>query len=274
MHALIAAFMLFPFYWALNTSLKNERQMRMTPATLVPRDPETGALSISLENYRAVLQNEDVLRSLLNSVIVAGTATALALTLGAFAGFALGKLRFRGRTTSLYVILAMSMFPQIVVLSSLYGIVRTLDLPARWGMVLSYQLFALPFAVWLLTTFFSALPDELLQAARVDGATAFQALRHILAPLSGPALLTAGIFAFLAAMNEYLFALTFTTLEPDARTLPIQIAKMSPSGGPNLGSAQVMAAAIIVSVPLIAFAVVFQRWIVDGLTTIGAGRSS
>jgi len=271
--ALIAAFLLLPFYWAVNTSLKTEPQLRMTPGTLIPRDPDTGGISVSFQSYRRVLQNEDFVRSLRNSAIVATGTTAFALAIGSLAGFALGKLHFRGRSTTLTAILSMSMFPQIVVLTSLFAIIRTLDAPAIWSMIVSYQLFALPFTVWILTAFFHGLPNELFEAARVDGATPLQAFRHVLAPLSTPALLTAGIFAFLAALNEYLFALTFTVFDNRSRTVPIEIAFMGPTGGPNLASADAMAAAVIVSLPMMTLALIFQRRIVDGLTTISTRPS-
>jgi trehalose/maltose transport system permease protein len=262
----IAVFLLFPFYWAINSSLKTEPQLRMTPGTFIPRDPDTNGISISFQNYRAVFQNEDFLRSLLNSAIVATIVTFLALVIGSFAGFALGKLRFRGRTPSMYVILAMTMFPQVAVLSGLYSLINTLGLSARPSMILTYMLFTLPFTVWVLTAFFQALPDELLQSAQVDGATPFQAFRLILFPLTAPALVTTGLLAFIGAVNEYLFALTFTTIEPNARTVPVaislfsgQIARQEPFG-------EIMAAAVIVTVPLIIMVLIFQKRIIGGLT--------
>ena len=263
---LIAVFLLFPFYWAINSSLKTEPQLRMTPGTFIPRDPVTNDISISWSNYKAVFQNDGFVRSLWNSAIVATTVTFLALVIGSFAGFALGKLRFRGRTPSMYVILAMTMFPQVAVLSGLYAMINNIGLSARPSMIITYMLFTLPFTVWVLTAFFQALPDELLQSARVDGATPFQAFRLILFPLTAPALVTTGILAFIGAVNEYLFALTFTTIEPDARTVPVaislfqgQIARQEPFG-------EIMAAAVIVTIPLIVMVLIFQKRIIGGLT--------
>ncbi len=263
---LIAIFLLFPFYWAINSSLKTEAQLRMTPGTFIPRDPQSNGISISWQNYRAVFQNDAFIRSLRNSAIVATSVTILALAIGSFAGFALGKLRFRGRTPSLYVILSMTMFPQIAVLTGLYAIVRNVGASAMPSMIFTYMLFTLPFTAWVLTAFFQALPDELLQSAQVDGATPFQAFRLILFPLTAPALVTTGLLAFIAAFNEYLFALTFTTIEPNARTVPVaislfsgQIARQEPFG-------EIMAAAVIVTLPLILLVLIFQRRIIGGLT--------
>ena len=262
----IAIFLLFPFYWAINSSLKTEPQLRMTPGTFIPRDPESNGISISFQNYRAVFQNDAFIRSLLNSAIVATAVTTLALVIGSFAGFALGKLRFRGRTASMYLILSMTMFPQVAVLTGLYAVIQALDISAMPSMILSYMLFTLPFTVWVLTAFFQALPDELLQSAQVDGATPFQAFRLILFPLTMPALVTTGLLAFIAAFNEYLFALTFTTIEPDARTVPVAIALFSGQIARQEPFGEIMAAAVLVTLPLITLVLIFQKRIIGGLT--------
>jgi trehalose/maltose transport system permease protein len=264
--SVIAVFLLFPFYWAINSSLKTEPQLRMTPGTFIPRDPETNGISISFQNYRAVFQNDAFIRSLRNSAIVATSVTIMALVVGSFAGFALGKLRFRGRTASMYLILSMTMFPQVAVLTGLYAVIQTLNISAMPSMILSYMLFTLPFTVWVLTAFFQALPDELLQSAQVDGATPFQAFRLILFPLTMPALVTTGLLAFIAAFNEYLFALTFTTIEPDSRTVPVAIALFSGQIARQEPFGEIMAAAVLVTLPLITLVLIFQRRIIGGLT--------
>lgn len=263
---LIAIFLLFPFYWAINSSLKSEPQLRMTPATFIPRDPATGDISLYWRNYSAVFQNESFLRGLRNSAIVATTVTVLALVIGSFAGFALGKLRFKGRTPSLYLILSMTMFPQVAVLTGLYAVILNIGISAIPAMILSYMLFTLPFTVWVLTAFFQALPDDLLQSAQVDGATPFQSFRMILLPLTAPALVTTGLLAFIAAFNEYLFALTFTTIEPNARTVPVAIALFSGEIARQEPFGEIMAAAVLVTIPLIALVLIFQKRIIGGLT--------
>ena len=263
---IIAVYLLFPFYWAINSSLKSEPQLRMTPATFIPRDPATGDISLYWRNYSAVFQNEGFIRGLRNSAIVATTVTVLALVIGAFAGFALGKLRFKGRTPSLYLILSMTMFPQVAVLTGLYAVILNLGISAIPSMILSYMLFTLPFTVWVLTAFFQALPDDLLQSAQVDGATPFQSFRMILLPLTAPALVTTGLLAFIAAFNEYLFALTFTTIEPNARTVPVAIALFSGEIARQEPFGEIMAAAVLVTIPLIALVLIFQKRIIGGLT--------
>jgi trehalose/maltose transport system permease protein len=255
----IFIYLMFPFYWALISALKTQTELIQTPATYFPRNP-------TLQNFRAVFENGAFVRGLGNSMIVASATTLLSLLIGSFAGFALGKLRFRGRTPSLYLILAMTMFPQIAVLAGLYAVIRVLGMPAIPSMVLSYLIFTLPFTVWVLTTFFRGLPSSLLQSAQVDGANVMQTFWHVLLPLSAPALVTTGLLAFIQAWNEYLFALTFTSIAPAARTVPVAIALFTGQISRQQPFGEIMAAAIVVTVPLIVLVLVFQNRIVEGLT--------
>lgn len=262
----MSIWMLFPFYWAINSSFKTEAQLAMTPATFVPRDPVTNEFSPAMKNYQEVFTNQAFLRSIVNSAIVALTTTVLALSIGAFAGFALGKLRYRGKNTTMYIILAMTMFPQIAVLTGLYAIITNLGIPAIPSMIMTYLLFSLPFTAWVLTAFFRELPLEIMQSAQVDGASPLQTFYMILLPLTAPALVTTGLLAFIGAWNEYLFALTFTSVAPDARTLPVIIANFPAQAIRQTPFGQIMAAGIISSIPLIILVFVFQRRIVAGLT--------
>jgi trehalose/maltose transport system permease protein len=264
--ALIAFYLVFPFYWAINSSLKTEAQLAMTPTTFIPRSPADNSISLYFGNYSQVFDNNDFMRSIVNSVIVATSVTLLALAVGSFAAFALGKLRFPGKTTSLYAVLSMTMFPQIAILTGLYAVIRTLGLTPRPSMILTYLLFSLPFTVWVLTAFFQELPSDLMQAAQVDGATSFQTFRMILLPLTGPALVTTGLLAFIGAWNEYLFALTFTTIRPDDRTIPVAIALFQGEAIMQDPFGQIMAGAVLVTIPLIILVLIFQRRIIGGLT--------
>lgn len=256
---LIFVYLMFPFYWALVSALKPANELIRMPATYWPE-------SVTLQNFRAVFQNQAFLRGLLNSTIVAGSVTVISLLVGAFAGYALGKMRFRGKGASLYLILGMTMFPQIAVLSGLYAVIQAFSIPAIPSMILSYMLFTLPFTVWVLTSFFRGLPSSLLQAAQVDGANMMQAFWQVLLPLSAPALVTTGLLAFIQAWNEYLFALTFTSIEPGARTVPVAIALFSGQIQRQEPFGEIMAAAIVVTIPLIALVLIFQNRIVEGLT--------
>ena len=255
----IFIYLMFPFYWATISALKPESELIRTPATFWPQSP-------TLQNFSAVMSNDRFIRGLWNSVIVATSATVISLLIGAFAGFALGKLRFRGKSPSLYAILAMTMFPQVAVLAGLYAVIRVLNMPTTLSLILSYLIFTLPFTVWVLTAFFKGLPDSLLQAAQVDGANFQQTFWRILLPLTAPALVTTGLLAFINAWNEYLFALTFTSTDPAAQTVPVAIANLSGQVARQEPVGEIMAGAIIVTIPLVALVLVFQNRIVEGLT--------
>ncbi|MBN1303001.1 MAG: carbohydrate ABC transporter permease [Anaerolineales bacterium] len=263
---LVAFYMLFPFYWAINSSFKTENQLQMTPATFLPRDQTTLEFAPTFQNYIAVFRNERFQHGLINSTIVAVSTTLLSLLIGSFAAFALGKLRFRGRTPSLYIILSMTMFPQVAVLTGLYAVIRVLGISAIPSMILSYLLFTLPFTAWVLTAFFQGLPDEIMQSAQVDGATPLQTFWLILLPLTAPALVTTGLLAFINAWNEYLFALTFTTIEVDARTVPVAIALFTGEISHQEPFGEIMAAAVVVTIPLLILVLIFQKRIMAGLT--------
>ncbi|AFK06163.1 sugar ABC transporter permease [Mesotoga sp. HF07.pep.5.2.highcov] len=258
-------YMLFPFYWAVNSSLKSEAQLQMTPATFIPVDSD-GRFAPTLQNYVAVFNDGTFVRALWNSTIVAGLTTLLALGVGSFAAYAMGKLRFKGKKLTLYLILSLTMFPQITVLSGLYAVINTLNLGARVSLILSYMIFTLPFTTWVLTAFFKELPTEIMQSAWVDGATPFQTFYKILLPLTAPALVTAGLLAFIAAWNEYIFALTFTTIAPEARTIPVAISLFTGSVSRQVPFGEIMAGAVIVTIPVVVLVFIFQRRIVQGLT--------
>ncbi len=257
--AIIFIYLMFPFYWALVSALKSQPELIRTPATLWPENPV-------LTNFRAVLGNDRFVRAMLNSTLVAASVTLLSLVVGSFAGYALGKMRFAGKQPALYVILAMTMFPQIAVLAGLYAVIRVLGMPAIPSMILSYLLFTLPFTVWVLTAFFRALPDSLLEAAQVDGATLMQSFRLVLLPLAAPAMVTTGLLAFIQAWNEYLFALTFTIIDPLSRTVPVAIALFTGEIARQEPFGEIMAAAVLVTIPLVVLVLIFQQRIVAGLT--------
>jgi len=254
---LIALYTVFPFYWAVVSSLKSGSALYQVE--FWPRDPQWS-------NYPAVFQEQPFGRNILNSVIVAVAVVSVSLALAMSAAFALGRIAFRGRSTLLLVILGVSMFPQVAVLSGLFELIQTLGLyNSLGGLVLSYLIFTLPFTVWVLTTFMRELPVELEEAAVVDGATPWVVLTRIFLPLLGPAMATTGLLAFIAAWNEFLFALTFT-LTDDMRTVPVAIGLISGSSRFELPWGRIMAASVIVTVPLILLVLVFQRRIVSGLT--------
>lgn len=257
--ALIAIYAIFPFYWAFNTSFKTENEM-FREASYFPQEP-------TLKNYQYVLNDDRFLTSLRNSAIVSSCTTIFSLLVGSFAAYALGRLKFKGRTALLYLILSMTMFPAISVLSGLYTIIKEAGLfGTPFALILTYPIFTLPFTVWVLTSFFRGLPSEIEQAAIVDGANYFQIFWRILLPLTAPALVTTGLLSFVRSWNEYLFALNFTLTNPDAQTVTVTVAKFTGVASFQEPIAEIMAAAMFVTVPLVILVLVFQKKIVAGLT--------
>ena len=253
----IAVIAIFPFYYAIVTSFKSG-----TALFEVDYWPKV----ISLANYISVLTTGNFPRNFLNSVIVSTAVVAISLLLAITAAFALARVRFRGRSLLLLTILSVSMFPQIAVLAGLFEMIRGMGIyNSLLSLVFSYMIFTLPFTVWVLTTFMRELPRELEEAAIMDGAGPWTTLTRVFLPLMGPALVTTGLLAFIAAWNEFLFALTFT-LSDTQRTVPVAIANFSGASQFELPWGNIMAASVIVTVPLIALVLVFQRRIVSGLT--------
>ena len=257
--ALILIYTLFPFYWAIATSLKRSSDLFTTPVPYWP-DP------ITWDNYRAVFRDDDFVIALRNSAIVSIASVALALVVGSLAAYAIGRFNFRGKTPVMYLILSMTMFPAIAILGSLYDMIRFADaFNTLYALVFAYTTFTLPFMVWVLANFYRAMPAELEQAALVDGASPFRAFYQILLPLAAPGMATTGLLAFIACWNEFLFARTFT-ITPDARTVPVAIASFGGQTQFDLPWGTIMAASVVVTIPLIVLVLLLQRKIIAGLT--------
>jgi trehalose/maltose transport system permease protein len=255
--AVIVLFALFPFYYAVVTSFRSG-----TDLFRVAYIPD----GLDLSNYAAVFERQPFGRNILNSIIVAFAVVALSLLVGISAAYAFGRVAFRGRSLLLVTILAVSMFPQVAVLSGMFELIRWLGLyNSLPGLILANLMLTLPFTVWVLTTFMRELPREIEEAALVDGATPWITVRRVFLPLMAPAAVTTGLLAFIAAWNEFLFALTFT-LSNEQRTVPVAIALMSGSSAYELPWGAIMAASVIVTLPVIGLVLVFQRRIVAGLT--------
>ena len=250
----------FPFYYAIVTSLKSGTELFR--ADLWPT-------TISLANYRNVLTEGSFVRNLLNSLFVSGAVVALSLLLGVTSAYALARIRFRGRSALLFTILSVSMFPQVAVLAGLFELIRTFGLyNSLFALIFSYMIFTLPFTVWVLTTFVRDLPIEVEEAAILDGATPWIIITRVFLPLMWPALVTTGLLAFIGAWNEFLFALTFTSNNAQ-RTVPVAIALLSGNSQFEIPWGNIMAASVIVTVPLVVLVLIFQRKIVSGLTAGG-----
>ncbi len=253
--AAVAA-LLFPLYWAVVSSLTPDVRLFQAPA-LVPS-------ALVLDHYRALFGERDFLTPIRNSLIVAGGTTALAVAFGTLCAYALARLPMRGKPALLAFILAVSMFPQISIVSPLYLILRSLRLINTYpGLVLPYLTFAMPLTIWLLTGFFRQLPAELEAASRVDGAGPWRTFVEIMLPLAWPGVVTTAILTFLYSWNEFLFALSFT-LGPERYTVPVAIALFR--GQYQVPWGQVLAGAVVATVPIALFVFVAQRRIVAGLT--------
>lgn len=257
--AVVMVYTVFPFYWAVNTSLLPKQELAQIPPKYFP-------LPLNLQSWSDVLANGVFLAALRNSAIVSGGATLLSLLAGSLAAYAIGRFRFRGRRAVLYLILSMTMFPQIAIVGSLFSIISSAGLyntlPA---LIFSYLLTTLPFTVWVLSNFFRALPRELEESAYVDGASPLQTFWLVLLPLSAPGLVTTGLLAFIASWNEYLFALSFT-LDEAARTVPPVVAQFPGQSEFEIPWGEIMAGSITATAPLIILVFIFQNRIVSGMT--------
>lgn len=254
--ALLVGLMAFPFYWGIVASF--------TPEATLFREPSLWPAHVILDHYRALFDERDFWVPIRNSIVVAGTTTLLCIVVGSLAAYALARLQFRGKTTILSLILAVTMFPQISIVSPLYLLLRALRLIDTYpGLILPYLTFAMPLAVWLLVGFFRQLPLDLEEAALVDGASRWQTFTRVILPVSVPALATTAILTFIYCWNEFLFALSFT-LGPERQTVPVAIALFR--GQYQVPWGQILAAAVVATLPVAAMVLVSQRRIVQGLT--------
>lgn len=254
---IIVGYALFPFYYAVISSIRSGDAL--FNVSLIPKH-------LSFGNYKGIFVANNFGINFINSIIVATVVVIISLALALTAAYALSRVRFRGRGFLLMTILAVSMFPQVAVLSGLFSIVSLFGLYDSLGsLMLSYMIFTLPFTIWVLTAFMRDLPKELEEAAIMDGAKPWQTLVKVFLPLMTPAMVTTGLLAFIAAWNEFLFALTFT-LSQNERTVPVAIALFSGSSQYQLPWGLIMAASVVVTVPLVILVLIFQRRIVSGLT--------
>ena len=253
---LLVLFAAFPFYWAVVASL--------TPEAALFREPSLWPRTLELAHYRALFAERAFWVPIRNSLVVAGVTTAFCVTVGTMAAYALARLRFRGKAAILGFILAVTMFPQISIVSPLYLLLRALRLINTYpGLIMPYMTFAMPLTVWLLVGFLRQLPRDLEEASFVDGATRWQSVTRVVLPLAAPGLATTAILTFIYCWNEFLFALAFT-LGPERQTVPVAIALFR--GQYQVPWGQVLAAAVIATAPVAAVVLLFQRRIVQGLT--------
>lgn len=253
----IVLFAVFPFYYAILTAF--ETGSALFEVNYLPE-------SFSFANYLSVFEGQPFGRNIFNSIFVSVLVVALSLLMGVTASYALARVKFAGRGLLLVTILSVSMFPQVAVLSGMFELIRAVGLyNSMFGLAISYMMLTLPFTVWILTAFMRELPRELEEAAVMDGASPWTVITRVFLPVMWPAMVTTGLLAFIMAWNEFLFALTFT-LTNEQRTVPVAIALISGASQFEMPWGNIMAASVIVTVPLIILVLVFQRRIVSGLT--------
>lgn len=248
---------LVPFYWLINTSLKTGAEL--SSGSLHPGSP-------SLRNYLEVLQDEDFLTALGNSLIVGVVTTSLALLLASFAAYALARLKLPRKGIILGLVLSVTTFPVIAIAAPMFTIWRDIGLyDTLAGLIIPKLTFALPLAIYTLTSFFREIPRELEESAYMDGATPFTAFRKVILPLAVPGLATTAILVFISVWNEFLLAVTLTT-SPEARPVPVAIAFFSGTSEFDQPLGTISAASVIITVPLVVLVLLCQKRIVSGMT--------
>lgn len=259
---LVLIFALVPVLWIISLSFK-------TPATIT--DQSFIPTEFSFENYKSLFEGgiseSPFIKPLINSLGIAMITTAVSIVLASFAAYAIARLEFPGRNLILAGALAIAMFPPISTVGPLFDMWRALGLYDTWiGLIIPYLTFSLPLAIYTLVAFFKEIPWDLEKAAQMDGATPFQAFRKVIVPLAAPGMFTAAILVFIFAWNDFLFAISLTSSDA-SRTVPAALAFFTGDSTFTQPTGSIAAAAVIVTVPIIIFVLLFQRRIVAGLTS-------
>jgi multiple sugar transport system permease protein len=259
--AVVLIFALIPVLWLISLSLKPPSAV--TDQRFIPSE-------ISLDNYKSLFEggisDSPFIKPLINSIAIALITTVIAITLASFAAYAIARLEFPGKRVILAGALAIAMFPPISTVGPLFDMWRALGLYDTYpGLIIPYLTFSLPLAIYVLVAFFREIPWELEQAAQVDGATPFQAFRKVIVPLAAPGVFTAAILVFIFAWNDFVFAISLTSSDA-SRTVPAALAFFTGESSFTQPTGSIAAAAVVVTVPIIVFVLIFQRRIVSGLT--------
>ncbi len=256
--ALVVIYALFPVLWILSLSLK--------PTSTV-KDGKLIPSSVTVDNYRAIFRGNFFSSALINSIGIGAITTVIAVVIGAMAAYAVARLDFPGKGLSIGAALLIAMFPQISLVTPIFDIERAVGLFDTWpGLIIPYITFALPLALYTLSAFFREIPWDLEKAAKMDGATPGQAFRRVIVPLAAPGIVTAAILVFIFAWNDLLLALSLTATKA-AITAPVAIANFTGSSQFEEPTGSIAAGAMVITVPIIVFVLVFQRRIVAGLTS-------
>jgi multiple sugar transport system permease protein len=254
----VAIYALIPVLWLLSLSLKDKSTF--TDGHFIPR-------KWTFENYVSIFQVGGFLRPLINSIGIGLISTLIAIVFGTFAAYAIARLQFPGKRLVLGASLLIAMFPQISLVTPMFQIERQIGLFNTWpGLILPYITFALPLTIYTLSAFLREIPWELEKAAKMDGATPFQAFRQVIVPLAMPGVVTTAILAFIQCWNDFVFAISLTSSNR-ARTAPAAISFFTGASQFEDPVGSIMAAAVVITIPIIIFVLIFQRRIVSGLTS-------
>ncbi len=258
--ALIMLWCLFPVAWIISLSFKSEGETGAGSPQFLPKEP-------TFDNYKAIIDNPDFTRALINSFGISLIATVLSVIFATLAAYAIARLEFTGKRLVLSLALAIAMFPVVALVGPLFDMWTTFGLFNTWpGLIIPYMSFTLPLAIWTLSAFFREIPWEMEQAAQVDGATSWQAFRKVIVPLAAPGVFTAAILTFFFAWNEFVLAISLTSTT-SSRTVPAQMSFFVGPDPFNPPYAQLATASVIVTLPVIVIVLLFQRKIVAGLTS-------
>ena len=253
--AVVFGVILFPPVVLFLTSIKTELDALSFPPKWVFKPTQ--------ENYTAIFKFSPFGRYLLNSLIVASLNTGVVLVLGSLAAYSLARFRFKGADNLAFWILSIRMMPPVAAIIPIYIIMRNLRLlDTPWSLVITYLTFNLPFAVWMMRSFFREIPREIEESALVDGCSIFRSFRNIALPLVAPGLAATGILTFIFSWNEFLFALILTGSK--AVTLPVGITGYMKETGINWG--YMTAGGALALIPVIVFTILVQKHLVKGLT--------
>jgi multiple sugar transport system permease protein len=257
-NAIVLLYAFIPVIWIVSMSLKDDGSLN---------DGKFLPVSPSLDSYKQIFADNEFTRALINSIGICLIATFVALVFGTMAAYAIARLNFPGKKTIVAVSLLISMFPQIALVTPLFKIETALNLFDTWlGLIIPYITFALPLAIYTLSAFFREIPWELEKAAKMDGATPFQAFRQVITPLAMPGVFTTAILVFIACWNDFLFAISLTSTSA-SRTVPAAMSYFTGATTFEKPTGPIAAAAVIITIPIVIFVLLFQRRIVAGLTS-------
>jgi multiple sugar transport system permease protein len=256
--AAVIAYSLFPFFWMVVTSVKTERELHTVPPTFFPK-------VYTADNYRNVFVKSNIPRYFVNSLVIAAGATSLALVLAIVSGYGFARFRFRGRSFLLNGVLSSQMIPAAGMMVPLFLTLRAVGLVNTYlGLILVYLVFTIPLSVWMMTNYFYSISVSMEEAASIDGCSRLQSLIRIVLPVSIPGIVATGIYNFITSWNEFIFALVFAT-DKKVMTLPIGLAEFVFEFTIDWGG--LMAASVLMTLPIVTIFFVLQRYFISGLTS-------